>query len=115
MPFKYTCDHVCFTKGLKVRATYGFKTQSPNRCFECRAFGVMVRNPLEYCKHRIKKKRCKECDGSAYCEHGKRKSRCKECGGSQICEHDRERSKCKECLHTKRLQDKDQIIFDEFN
>ena len=133
MPPKYTCDHVCFTKGLKVKATYGFKTKPPNRCFDCRAFNVMVYKPLNYCKHRKQRSLCKECGGSSICEHGKirstckecgggsiclhgkRRSRCKECGGGSICLHGKRRSRCKECLHTKRLQDKDKIIFDEFN
>ena len=72
---KYFCDHECFTKGLKVKATYGFKTKPPNRCFNCRAVSVMVKNPLIYCKHLRTKSTCKDCGGSQICKHGKQKSR----------------------------------------
>ena len=78
---KYICDHECFTKGLKVKATYGFKTKPPNRCYECRAFGVMVKNSLKYCEHSKKKQFCKECGGISICKHNKRRSQCKECRG----------------------------------
>ena len=59
------------------------------RCKEC-AWG-------EICEHGIIKYVCKLCGGRGICQHAKRKSECKECGGANRCSHDKLRHLCREC------------------
>ena len=51
------------------------------------------------CEHgRLRRDRCKECNGTQICEHGRRKTDCKECGGSGICEHGKLKFQCPDCM-----------------
>ena len=54
-------------------------------------------NNLDFCKHKNKRSRCKECGGREICRHSRQRSLCKECGGRGICPHNRRRSLCHVC------------------
>lgn len=52
-----------------------------------------------YCKHNLRKSKCKECGGSELCIHNIEKFRCSNCKGSYICEHNKRKDRCKDCFH----------------
>ena len=62
--------------------------------------GVKYRSKCKVCSacpHGRRRRKCKECGGSAICEHGRVRLSARSAVGASICEHGRQRSQCKEC------------------
>ena len=82
------------------RLSFGLPSRASCRVFLRFADLVVYERGMveKKCEHGRRRRRCKDCGGSAFCEHGRQRNSCKDCGGSGICEHGRRRSVCKECV-----------------